>query len=109
MDELESAIMAVLSPMSLKDRVKFRLSGGLSAREVLDRLPSGLREGLVGEAALHDPENVLGQRRAVDGVQRALIGLVQQERLVRSQRSAWVELKSKGHRSVVVDVFRVGK
>ena len=106
MEELSLAILRVLEPTGLRQRVAYRVSGGLSAREVLDLLPGGLVAQLTGESAAHDPENVLGQRRAVDAVQKALITLVQENKLVRSQRSAWVELKSKGHRSVIVDVFR---
>jgi hypothetical protein len=104
---LPDAVLDALKPDSFKERLKLRISGGRTAKEVLERLEPALRESLIGPIVGEDVERVVGTRKAIDQIQKTLIELSQQDKLLRSQRSAWVELKSKGHRSVVVDVFRL--
>jgi hypothetical protein len=49
---------------------------------------------------------VVQERRAINQVYRALVELATIGRVKRRQAGFWMELKSKGHRGAVVDLFK---
>jgi hypothetical protein len=89
-------LYAVLRPRGLLER----LFPGLSAGQVFARLPVEIQQELGGEGP-----SVVQQRRGIDQVYRRLKELVRLEKLRCRTASLWMNLRSKGHRSAVVDLF----
>lgn len=101
---LAAAVLAALRPRSLAERARGVLVGGWSARQVLERLKPEEREA--GLAALEgDP--IVRERRLATEVHSTLVSLTAEGRVQRRASRYGVELRSKGHRHAVVDVFRL--
>lgn len=94
----EAALLEAARPRNLRER----WSRGFTARQVLERLAPEAQEELRGAEG---PE-VLRERRAIDQVYRALVALATVGRVQRRQAGFWIELRSKGHRGAVVDLFK---
>lgn len=101
--ELSDAICIALKPQSLKERLPWRK--GLTAKEVFFRLPTDAQENAAGKAMPDVLEDIVALRRGIDKVQRTLIQLKQAGKVQQKPASAWIMLKSKGERSVVVDLW----
>lgn len=80
--DLAAAVLAALGPQGPRDRLFRLLYPGLSARQVLGRLPDAMRQDLL---AVSDSE-MIGRREALDRVSRALYGHVDAGRVTRSRR-----------------------
>ncbi len=100
--ELDGVILGALEPRSWRERVSARLQGGLSAIQVVDRLPVEAREALEREAG----SEVLGRRRAVDVVAARLRELEREGRVVKARARLATDVRVKGIRIIEVDVFR---
>jgi hypothetical protein len=89
-------LYAALRPRGLRER----LLPGLSAVQVYERLPPEIREEIGGEGP-----SVVQQRRGVDLVYRRLKELAGLGKLRSRTASLWMNLRSKGHRNAVVDLY----
>jgi hypothetical protein len=89
-------LFEALRPRGLRER----LLPGLSAGQVYARLPAEIQEKIGGEGPF-----VVQQRRGIDQVYRRLKELVLLGRLRSRPASLWMNLRSKGHRSAVVDLY----
>ncbi|HNH46132.1 MAG TPA: hypothetical protein PKY30_03785 [Myxococcota bacterium] len=89
-------LYAALQPRGLRER----LFPGLSAGQVYERLAPEIREEISGEGP-----SVVQQRRGIDQVYRRLKELARQGKLRSRTASLWMNLRSKGHRSAVVDLY----
>jgi len=101
--ELSDAICIALKPQGLRERLPWRQ--GLTAKEVFSRLPAEAQQNAAGKAMPDIAEDIVALRRGIDKVQRTLIQLKQAGKVHQKPASAWVMLKSKGERSVVVDLW----
>lgn len=101
--ELSDAICKALTPHGLRERLPWRK--GLTAKEVFFRLPPEAQQQAAGQAMPDVAEDIVALRRGIDKVQRTLILLKQAGKVYQKPASAWVMLKSKGERSVVVDLW----
>lgn len=93
--ELIETILAALRPAGLREALRLRLGGGYTAMQVVERIPG---------VATDDP---VVARAEVERVRRLLLNLSMEGRVVRSRSTFAAELKGKGYRGVVVDVFRL--
>ncbi len=98
---LDDAILEALQPRSLRERLSWRFSPGLSAIQVLDRLPAALCGAL--ERSASNP--VVARRESVDAVATRLRALVLQGRLQRAKAQIATDVRVKGIRLIEVDVF----
>ena len=94
----EETLLTAARPRTLRER----LGRGFTARQVLERLP----ETVQAELRSGGGAEVVQERRAINQVYRALVELATIGRVKRRQAGFWVELKSKGHRGAVVDLFK---
>jgi hypothetical protein len=101
---LSEALVVALRPRTVGERVRARIVGGWSARQVLARLPSDLVAAWVAGGG-EDP--IVRERRLADAVHAALLDLTHGGQVRRQVARYGVELRSKGHRYAVVDVFRL--
>lgn len=92
---LEELVAAALRPQTLAEALRLRLSGGLTAAQVLERLPDATQRALLGA----EPNPTLARRAALAEVALALDTLVQ----VGRARRARAQMKS-----ALVDVYRGG-
>ncbi|GEM_PF-5317372 len=92
--ELEAAVLQALAPQGLRDRAFRALYPGLSARQVLGRLPEPLQASLLG---VHDSD-MIARRMALDRVSRALYAHVDRGQVTRDRRRL---------KSAMVDCFRL--
>ncbi len=101
--ELLRAVLAVLRPAGLRQRLRRRISGGLTAFQILDRLPPQWQRRLAEGQELP----VLARRQAVRAVEQALYELGQQGRVQRRRVDMAMELPGKGMRQVQIDAYRL--
>jgi hypothetical protein len=95
---LDEALLEALRSRTLRERLREAVAPGFTAAQVLERLPSPLREEV---RAAH--------RSPADHVHAALLQLASAAR-VRTRRVRYgVVLNTKGHRDMVVDVFWRGR
>jgi hypothetical protein len=93
---LAAAILDALRPRGARERVRFVVTGGLTAAQVHERLPEEIRAEIAGSS-----------RQPVDRVWRALRELVATGQ-VRSRTNRWsMPLNTKGMRDMVVDTYRL--
>ncbi len=97
-------VLNALRPRTLRERVRARLVGGWSAVQVRERLAEPVAAAWFIE---HPGEPVVQARRLVDAVRSTLLTLTNEGKVERRASSYGVELRSKGGRAVVVDVFRL--
>lgn len=90
--ELRKAVLQALQPRNLRERARVAILGGFTAVQVLERLPEGV---------------AFGERRALDAVAAELRGLVEAGQVRRRTSSYGAELRGKGHRKVLVDLYRI--
>lgn len=102
-EDLEEALRAALRPRGPAERIRARLGRGLSAIQVLDRLPSAVLAAL----SEGQPDRTLAHRQALDAVSAALRGGASRGVFVRARVQLSVEMRVKGARLVEVDVFRL--
>lgn len=93
-------LRSAIAPRTLGERVRMRLSGGWTAAQTLERLPSDVREEWLGDGSID------AQRRAVDRVYRALLALAAEGAVRRTKVRYTMALNTKGPRDMLVDVFR---
>ena len=101
--QLGAAVFAALTPRSPRERARSWLIGGWTARQVLERLPAPVVEAWM-QAGEGDP--IVRQRRLATAVHTLLVTMAAAGRVRRRSSRYGVELKSKGLRHAVVDVFR---
>lgn len=101
---LVEAVLAALRPRTLGEAVRAALIGGWSAAQVVERLSEEARSA--GLAAF-EGEPIVQDRRLRTAVHAALVELAVAGRVKRRVSRYGVELRSKGHRHAVVDVFRL--
>ncbi len=101
---LVEAVLAALRPCSLGEAVRASLIGGWSAAQVVERLTETARAA--GLAAF-EGEPIVQERRLRTSVHALLVELAVAGRVRRRASRYGVELRSKGHRHAVVDVFRL--
>ena len=99
--EIEDAVLRALRPAGLRERLRLRLGGGLTALQVWERLEPSARAVLVA-----DETPALAERRGVERVRAVLTRLEEDGRVRRARVRMTVPLNTKGPRDVVVDVFR---
>lgn len=92
---LIEAVLRALRPAGLREAVRLRLGGGYTAMQVVERIPGVATDDLVAA------------RAEVERVRQALLELAADGRVIRTRSTFAAELKSKGYRGVVVDVFRL--
>ena len=78
---MRTEVLAALQPRNLSERLQWRLIGGLTAAQVLDRLPPALREAL---QAGHDNPTV-ARRDAIGQVAQCLVELVEAGQATRAR------------------------
>lgn len=101
---LTQAIVEALRPRGLPERARTRMVGGWTALQVRERLaPDAVEAWLAAQPGERD----VAERRLVDAVRTALLGLVAEGRAVRRASRFSVDLRSKGARDVLVDLFRL--
>lgn len=106
---LADAIRLALAPSGLRERVKLRVAGGWTARQVFERLDEAPRSALLASCAREggaDDQGQEVQRAAVDKVYRALLDLSAAGGAERKQVQYTMTLNTKGPRDMLVDVFR---
>jgi hypothetical protein len=101
--ELSDAICIALKPQSIKERLPWRK--GWTAKDIFFRLPPEAQQHAAGKAMPDVADDIVALRRGIDKVQRTLILLKQAGKVHQKPASAWVMLKSKGERSVIVDLW----
>ena len=99
---LEALLLEALRPRSVRERLIFLVSGGQTAAQVYDRLPAPKQEALAPDAK--NPE--VRRRVGVAQVHSGLNALSAAGKVTRKRSSFGVMLASKGHRKVLVDVYR---
>lgn len=97
-------VLNALRPRNLRERARARLVGGWSAVQVRERLSEPVAAAWLAE---NPGEPVVQARRLVEAVRSALLALATEGRVERRASSYGMELRSKGGRAVVVDVFRL--
>jgi hypothetical protein len=98
--DVDDALLRALSPRTVGERLRLWIGGGWTVVQVLERLDDETRR------ALGEGDDVVASRLAVGRLRDYLLGLVNRG-LVRRKTSRYgIELKSKGQRAVVVDLFR---
>jgi len=105
----QDAIRAALAPSGVVERVKLRVAGGWTARQVFERMDPAARSTLLASCAREDGADDQGQevqRAAVDKVYRALLALGAAGGAERKQVQYTMTLNTKGPRDMLVDVFR---
>ncbi len=87
-------MLAALAPRGLGERIRARVAGGWTAAQVWARMgaESAFASGHVGP---------------VDEVHRVLVALAADGRVARRSVRWTTRLNTKGHRDMVVDVFRL--
>jgi len=95
--ELAEALLAVLAGVGLRRR----LSGGLTVRELWQRLPAELQSA--GGARI----GVAAEQAALDMLRQTLLGLEQEGRVRRRRARHRFFLNTKGSRLFEVDLFRL--
>ncbi len=100
--ELNAAILTALAPRGLSERLRWRISGGLTVRQVFERLPDGVRGALISDV----PNRTLAERDGVERVESALSSLVDSGAVERERVRLRVELEGKGKRLVYIDAYR---
>lgn len=95
--DLREAVLAALEPRGVRERLRTRIAGGYTALQVYERLHPDARAALAGGDA----------RAGVEAVHRTLRALATDGRVAHGRSSFGAELKGKGYRSVLVDVYRV--
>lgn len=106
---LVDAIRSALAPRGVVERVKLRVAGGWTARQVFERLDAPARGALLARCAREGGADDQGQelqRAAVDAVYRALLALGAAGEAHRTQVQYTMTLNTKGPRDMLVDVFR---
>jgi hypothetical protein len=100
---LEQALIEAMRPADLRERIKIRLAGGMTALQIYDRLPDALR------AALEEgPENaVVARRQGIHVIEHGLYSLGQQSRVRRKNVTTAINLPGKGLRSINIDVYKL--
>ncbi len=102
--EMSLAVLCALAPRSTGERVRCWVVGGWTAWQVLERLePDEVADWLAAE----EGELIVNQRRLATAVHTTLVELAAAGRVRRRASRYGVELRSKGHRHAVVDVFRL--
>lgn len=104
-----AAIRLAVRPHGLVERIKLRIAGGWTARQVFERLSPPARSALLAACDRPGPAVDGGQevqRAAVDRVYRALLGLNGSGELHRKKVQYSMTLNTKGPRDMLVDVFR---
>jgi len=98
------AVLRVLKPRNVRERLRARLLGGWTVVQVLERLEAGdwALDG-PGDAA----EQALAYRRRAEAVRAELLALAAAGRVCRGTTTMGATLKSKGERKIIVDVFRL--
>jgi hypothetical protein len=86
-------VLAALAPRGLGERIRARVAGGWTAAQVWARMD-----------ALAFPTGPAGP---VDEVHRVLVALAADGRVTRRSVRWTTRLNTKGHRDMVVDVFRL--
>lgn len=102
--ELERAILAALAPRSLAERLRLRLTGGLSPRQVFERLDDDARV----EVLRADLAPVAAELRAVERVAALLRQLVGAGRARHQTLELRQDMRVKGVRAIEIDVYRIG-
>lgn len=97
-------ILTALRPRSVREALRVRLVGGWSPVQVCERIdPEEVRRWKADQPG----EDIVIERRLVDAVRTALLSLCATGQVRRTTSRYGVELRSKGARAVVVDVFRL--
>lgn len=92
--KLEEAIIEALRPRDVGERIRFAITGGLSARQVLYRLPPAIREELLAG----DGDPTQRQRDAQSKVVEALFHQIDRGRVQRRRTRI---------RTSMVDAYRL--
>ncbi len=90
----ERAVLEGLAPRGLAERLRARVAGGWTAAQVWERLTD--RGPFAGDGT-----------RAVDAVHAVLVALTGTGEVERARVRWTARLNTKGHRDMVVDVFRL--
>ena len=93
-------MLAAVRARSVRERARLVWTGGWSVVQVFERLDAR------GQAQFGSSDDVVDRRRAVETVRARLLALVESGALLRKTAVYSAELKSKGPRDVVVDLFR---
>lgn len=100
--DLDDALLAALTPVDGRERLRQLLVRGWTAVQVFERLPDAVRRELSA-----GPENeTVAARQAVDRVHRALIALSKAGKVQRRRVTYGMFVNTKGTRGMIVDVFR---
>jgi hypothetical protein len=100
--DLPGRLLTVMRPDSLAERVGLRITGGRTAVQLLERLRANEQTQLRADS---DNEN-LAHRQALSKIQGALDQLERSGQARRSQAKIRTDLRGKGVRLVLVDVYR---
>ena len=100
--DLPARLLAVMRPIGLGDRVRLRIAKGRTSVQLLGRLTDHEQAQLRADS---DNEN-LSPRQALTKVQGALDDLERAGQVRRSQADLRTNLRGKGVRRVIVDVYR---
>ena len=106
---LVDAIRVAIRPSGLVERVKLRVAGGWTARQVFERLDDTVRRTLLERCDRPDGAVDQGQevqRAAVDVVYRARLALSAAGGAHRTKVQYTMTLNTKGPRDMLVDAFR---
>ena len=98
-------VLAALRPKGLRERARALILGGWSAMQIRARLAEPVGEPV--PAGDFEEASFLRERALVEATRAELLALVHEGRVFRSTSSYGVELRSKGHRQAVLDVFRL--
>ena len=100
---LHEAIVEALRPIGLRQRLKRRFSGGMTAVQVLEGLPLEMQYALQ-----EGPENLtVAKRQAIHAVTHSLFALSQRGQVKRETVRLDMKLPGKGLRGVKVDVYKL--
>ncbi len=101
---LPEAVRCALLPQGLRERLRVLTLGGWSAYQVRSRLAEGVAAAWLAEA--NGPE-IVRERALIEAVRVELMALVNTGAARRRASSYGVDLRSKGQRAAIVDVYRL--
>ena len=101
--DLEAALIDALRPAGLRERVRFRLIGGLTTKQIRDRLDPTVCAQLAGDVT----NPVLASRLTLDRIEEALKALKDKGTLKWSRVKVRASLRGKGARFIWIDAYQL--
>ncbi|GDX78484.1 hypothetical protein LBMAG42_02950 [Deltaproteobacteria bacterium] len=101
---LHDAVRCALLPQGLRERIRVLTVGGWSAVQVRSRLSDEAASAWLASAT---GPAIVKERALIEAVRIELLALVSSGAAKRTATTYGVELRSKGQRQAVVDVFRL--